>query len=153
MRALAFGSRMWPSTSGSCVYNHVAFKAAGAGVLLALMAVAAVILRDRAMIFGWFFFVITITPVALISSRPGYVLYVPDLGLGIFFAAAIAGLARRVPRGVVPPPSLWSRRDHVVPCAQLAAAVRSPAFAGISSHRTVPPRLSEAAHGQPSCCS
>ena len=39
----------------------------------------------------------TITPVALIAIRPGYVLYVPDLGLGLFFAAAIMAVARLVP--------------------------------------------------------
>jgi hypothetical protein len=80
-------------------YGHVKFTVAMCALTLAAMAAAAVLLRNKAMLFGLAFFIITITPVALISSRPGYVLYVPDLGLGLFFAAVIAGLARRIPRG------------------------------------------------------
>lgn len=70
-------------------YRHIEFSGLTAGLLLAAMALGAGLLRNRAMIFGWLFFVITITPVALISSRPGYVLYVPDLGLGLFIAGLV----------------------------------------------------------------
>ena len=72
-------------------YQKVRFSAVTAGLLVAAMALAAGFLRNRAMIFGWLFFVIPITPMALMASRPGYVLYVPDLGLGLF----LAGLAGR----------------------------------------------------------
>jgi hypothetical protein len=73
-------------------YQKVRFSGLTAGLLVVGMALAAGFLRNRAMIFGWLFFVITITPVALIASRPGYVLYVPDLGLGLFLAG-LAGWA------------------------------------------------------------
>ncbi len=79
-------------------YGHVHVTAISAGVLLLAMLLVAVFLRNPAMIFGWLFFVIALTPVALISSRPGYVLYVPDLGLGLYFAVALGLLLRRVPR-------------------------------------------------------
>jgi hypothetical protein len=74
---------------GILSYQHIAFNSLAAALVLIAMAALSVVLRDRAMIFGWLFFVVTITPVALISSRPGYVLYVPDLGLGIWFAALL----------------------------------------------------------------
>ena len=70
-------------------YQKLRFSALTAGLLVAAMALAAGFLRNRAMIFGWLFFVITITPMALIASRPGYVLYVPDLGLGLFLAGLV----------------------------------------------------------------
>ena len=79
-------------------YQKVRFSGLTAGLLVAAMALAAGFLRNRAMIFGWLFFVITITPMALIASRPGYVLYVPDLGLGLF----LAGLAGCVGAGAYP---------------------------------------------------
>ena len=75
-------------------YGHPVFSATSAGIVLALMALAALLARNRVMLFGWLFFVITLTPVSLIISRPGYVLYVPDLGLGLYFAAALAGILR-----------------------------------------------------------
>ncbi len=80
-------------------YGHLKFTVVTCAALLVLMTALAGLLRNRAMLFGLAFFVITITPVALISSRPGYVLYVPELGLGLFLAAGLAGLARRVPKG------------------------------------------------------
>jgi hypothetical protein len=70
-------------------YSHIAFSKVLAAIVLGAMAAIAAALRNRPMIFGWLFFVVTITPVALISSRPGYVLYVPDLGLGIWLAALL----------------------------------------------------------------
>jgi hypothetical protein len=75
-------------------YRHVPFSGLTAGLVLAAMALAAGLLRSRAMIFGWLFFVITITPVALIASRPGYVLYVPELGLGLFIAGLVGAWGR-----------------------------------------------------------
>jgi hypothetical protein len=67
-------------------YNHVAFSLFGFACSLIGTAALAAVFRNRAMIFGWLFFVISITPVAVISIRPGYVLYVPQLGLGLFIA-------------------------------------------------------------------
>jgi hypothetical protein len=77
-------------------YRHVSFTVTTCAMLVVVMVATAALLRNRAMLFGLAFFVITITPVALIARRPGYVLYVPDLGLGLFFAAAICGAVRAV---------------------------------------------------------
>ncbi len=80
------------------LYGHLKFSLAATALILIAMAALAAALRDRPMIYGWLFFVITITPVALITSRPGYVLYVPDLGLGIWLAAVLWRLnAARAP--------------------------------------------------------
>ena len=73
-------------------YRHLQFSAVTAALVLVAMTAIAFALRNRAMIFGLAFFVVTITPVALIASRPGYVLYVPDLGLGLYFAALIGAI-------------------------------------------------------------
>lgn len=70
-------------------YHAIHFTRVGAVVLLAAMFALAALLRNRAMLFGWLFFVVALTPVALISSRPGYVLYVPYSGLGLYAAALI----------------------------------------------------------------
>ena len=75
-------------------YKHLSFANLTTAALIVAMIALALILRNKAMVFGWFFFVITITPVALIASRPGYVLYVPDLGLGIWLAALIWQLTK-----------------------------------------------------------
>jgi hypothetical protein len=83
-------------------YHHLNFTIVTTATILVIMATAGLLLRNRPMIFGWLFFVITITPVALIASRPGYVLYVPDVGLGLYFAAAIAGIARLLPHAEIP---------------------------------------------------
>jgi hypothetical protein len=97
---------------GILAYHHLAFSNLATAAVLLVMAALAGLLRNRAMLFGWLFFVVTITPVALISSRPGYVLYVPDLGLGIWFAAVLWSItpARRMPVvsfAVVAAAALW----------------------------------------------
>jgi len=74
-------------------YHAIHFKPGATVVLLAAMFALAARLRNRAMLFGWFYFLIAITPVALISARPGYVLYVPYSGLGLYVAALIGLLA------------------------------------------------------------
>jgi hypothetical protein len=83
--------------AGILTYGHVRFTALSCALVLLAMAAAAVLLRNRAMLYGLAFFVVTITPVALIASRPGYVLYVPDVGLGLFFASALGALVRLLP--------------------------------------------------------
>jgi hypothetical protein len=77
-------------------YHHIHFASASTAVFLLSTLVVAGLLRNREMLFGWLFFVIAITPVAVITSRPGYVLYVPDLGLGLYAATAIGLLTGRV---------------------------------------------------------
>jgi hypothetical protein len=74
-------------------YQAIHFTRGATVVLLAAMFALAAWLRNRAMLFGWFYFLIAITPVALISARPGYVLYVPYSGLGLYIAALIGVLA------------------------------------------------------------
>lgn len=70
-------------------YRHIPFTSLTTGLMVGALAMLALVLRNRVMLFGWLFFIIAITPVALISIRPGYVLYVPDLGLGLLFAALL----------------------------------------------------------------
>jgi hypothetical protein len=70
-------------------YHAIHFTRGATVALLAAMFALAAWLRNRAMLFGWFYFLIAITPVALISARPGYVLYVPYSGLGLYAAALI----------------------------------------------------------------
>ena len=93
-----FAAAQWFSRVGSYLdvlsYGAVHPDAIAAGVVLAVLLGLAVVLRNRAMVFGWVFFVLAITPVALISMRPGYVLYVPEIGLGIYFAALIGAVVR-----------------------------------------------------------
>lgn len=84
---------------GILAYGHLPFTAVTAAILLGLLVLAAILLRNRAMIFGLLLFIVTITPVALIAGRPGYVLYVPELGLGLALAALIGVAARRIPLG------------------------------------------------------
>jgi hypothetical protein len=98
-----FGLHVWLTNLAEylsiLLYRSVHFTAmAAAAALLAMLALAAA-LRNRAMLFGWLYFVVAITPVAVISVRQGYVLYVPYPGLGLYFAAVI-GLAveRRLTR-------------------------------------------------------
>jgi hypothetical protein len=110
---------------GILTYHHVPFTALGCGLLLGVMAATAIAFRNRAMIFGLAFFVVTITPVALISSRPGYVLYVPDLGLGLFFEAAIASLAA-----------------FACVVSSTGPPFRPPVFTGVPPYGTVPAGLS-----------
>ncbi|MDP9172202.1 MAG: hypothetical protein M3N54_16415, partial [Acidobacteriota bacterium] len=86
---------VWLSHMGeyftTLVYRQRTIPGYAAATLLIATALAAGLARNRLMIFGWLFFVITITPVALITTRPGYVLYVPDIGIGLY-AAGLAGL-------------------------------------------------------------
>ncbi len=48
------------------------------------MALAAALLRSRAMWFGLLFWIVTLAPVAVIPVRGGYVLYLPMLGLALY---------------------------------------------------------------------
>jgi hypothetical protein len=77
---------------GELSYRAVHFTHGTTVALLAAMLALAALLRNRAMLFGWLFFVLAITPVALISARQGFVLYVPYSGLGLY-AAGLIGMA------------------------------------------------------------
>ncbi len=71
------------------LYDRVHFTVTTTAIVLVAMLALAALLRNKVMLFGWLFFVIAITPVALISMRQGYVMYVPYLGLGLYFATLI----------------------------------------------------------------
>ena len=90
---------LWLTRMGE-YFGVLAYRSSpvGPGVtvfVLVAMVLAAVVLRNRAMAFGLAFFTLAITPVALISLRPGYVLYVPELGLGLYLGAFVFAVARR----------------------------------------------------------
>ncbi len=84
---------------GMLAYRPAALSPGVAAGILTAMIAAAALLRNRVMAFGLAFFALAVTPVALIASRPGYVLYVPDLGLSIYIAALVFSLVRlfRIP--------------------------------------------------------
>ncbi len=107
------------------IYQAAHPSAAAAAITLLVMPALALFLRNRAMLFGWAFFALGITPVALIPMRQGFVLYVPELGLGLYLAALIgvvgAPLLRRAPNplaaqvglfAVVAGLSVWVHRAH-----------------------------------------
>ncbi len=77
-------------------YGSVKFGAAPAAILLLIFALLSWLLRSRAMFFGLILFVVTITPVALVRARPGYILYVPGLGLGLYFGVLAATAGRKL---------------------------------------------------------
>lgn len=87
-------------------YSSAPFSPVTAAILLGTGALLAAILKNRPMIFGLLFFVLAITPVALIKVRFSYVLYVPSLGLGLFLGSLIvtaaAFLTAKTPRLTTP---------------------------------------------------
>jgi hypothetical protein len=98
---------------GLLTYQRIAFSAAAAGAIVLAMGVLAVLLRNRAMIFGWLFFLVGVTPVALISPRPGYVLYVPFLGMGLWAASLISAAFRFSAVSMVPGDGFTGRQTAV----------------------------------------
>ena len=68
-------------------------------VLLGTLAVA-VILRQRAMLFGWIFANLTLFPVCVVAQRTGAIWYIPLLGWAIYAGSAtslvVEGLLARV---------------------------------------------------------
>jgi hypothetical protein len=79
-------------------YQHLDWTPATTAMLLGSMGVMAMVMRSRAMALGFLLFVISITPVALIALRPGYVLYVPTVGLGLFFGEVLIRLTSPLAR-------------------------------------------------------
>jgi hypothetical protein len=82
------------------LYRTVHFTGTSTALTLLAMLALAAILRNRAMLFGWCYFVLAVTPVALVSVRQGYVLYVPSIGLGLYFAEVIGIATGRVFRRI-----------------------------------------------------
>jgi hypothetical protein len=79
---------------GILLYRKITVTPTEAAAVLAATLLLALALRSKPMIYGWCFFVLAITPVSLISQRPGYVTYVPAIGIGLYGAALIMKCAR-----------------------------------------------------------
>lgn len=60
-----------------------------------LLVLAAAALRNRAMLFGAFFWIVTIGPVAVIPARSAFVLQLPLVGLALYAAAGLTLLFDR----------------------------------------------------------
>jgi hypothetical protein len=58
-------------------------------VVFAAIAVITLALRSRVMLFGLIWFIAALLPIAFISPRGGYVLYLPMMGLGIWISDAL----------------------------------------------------------------
>ncbi len=94
--SLVFWLRNVAEYLGILVYRSVHFTdLSAASTLVAMLALAAV-LRNRAMLFGWFYFVLAVMPVAFVPVRQGYVLYVPSIGLGLYVAEMIGLATQRI---------------------------------------------------------
>ena len=65
-------------------------------VVIFAMGALALLLRSKVMGFGLLWFIVTITPVALITPRPGYVIYVPAVGFGLYFGEFINIFVQKV---------------------------------------------------------
>ena len=87
-------------------YAPGSFSVAGLLAMWLGMALAAALLRSRAMWFGLLFWMITVIPVAVIPPRGAYVLYLPMAGLALYGGV----LAERLREAVT---ARWSGRWRV----------------------------------------
>ncbi|MEQ1885124.1 MAG: hypothetical protein ABL967_08685 [Bryobacteraceae bacterium] len=101
---------LWLSNVGAYLdmlgYRKDLLGGVGAAVLLIVLSAVALISRNRRMGFGLLWFAVTITPVALITQRPGYVLYVPAVGLGLYLGEVVASALRSWPLVAKPKASI-----------------------------------------------
>ena len=74
---------------GYLTYSSHPFAAARVIILYGLLAFIALLLRSRLMCFGLLFFQITLLPVSFVSAREGFVLYLPNAGLAIYFGVLL----------------------------------------------------------------
>lgn len=84
-------ARYW----GLMFYAPGRFSVAGMLVMWFAMALAAALLRNRAMAFGLLFWIVTVFPVAVIPGRDGFVLYLPALGLALYGGALLKSVPAR----------------------------------------------------------
>ena len=94
----AFYLRSCARYQGIVFYSPDLFSVPGMLGLWAGGALLAIFLRKRAMLFGLGFWIVTLAPVAMISGRPGFVLYIPMLGLALYggvLAAELSGVMQR----------------------------------------------------------
>lgn len=85
-------ARYW----GVSFYLPGGFSVPGMAAMWFVMAAAALYLQSRAMWFGLIFWIVTVAPVTVISPREGYVLYLPLLGLALYWSALAIRLSERV---------------------------------------------------------
>ena len=70
------------------------------------MALGAAWLRSRAMAFGLLFWIVAVSPVALIPARGGFVLYLPMLGLALYAGVLLVHVRQAVTAGRIGTPRL-----------------------------------------------
>ncbi len=84
---------------GMLFYSPDLFSIPGLLCLWTAMALLAVLLRSRAMVFGLCFWIVTLIPVGVLPGRSGFVLYIPMLGMALYagvLATRISAALQRV---------------------------------------------------------
>ncbi len=89
-------------------------------LVLACSLAAAVLLRNRHMIFGWIYFLISLSPVIALPRVSDFFLYIPMVGLGLYIGSLLVEVGSR----------LWQSIHRVIPSA-VRLSFLAPA-AGIS---------------------
>ncbi|MGI8988695.1 MAG: hypothetical protein ACR2I2_03800 [Bryobacteraceae bacterium] len=80
------------------LYSNDLFDVPRLLCLWVAMALLAGVLRSRPMAFGLSFWIAGLVPIALIPGRAGFVLYLPLIGLALYFAALLVRLRETVAR-------------------------------------------------------
>jgi hypothetical protein len=96
------------------------------------MALAAVILRSRQMIFGLCFVIVTLIPVCLIGPRGGYMTYIPLIGWALYFGMLFQRLYGILYRGL--PLALPMKAAALILLALLIANTNAEALAPYAAH-------------------
>ncbi len=78
------------------------FVLTGGQVLIVLMLTlgTGILLRNRHMVFGWFYFLISLSPVIALPRVSSYFLYLPMVGLGLYFGSLLVDSGSRLWRGL-----------------------------------------------------
>ncbi|MDQ6706167.1 MAG: hypothetical protein M3Z85_09380 [Acidobacteriota bacterium] len=104
------------------LYSNDLFDVPGLLCTWAAMALIAAALRSRPMIFGLSFWIAGLIPIAVIPGRAGFVLYLPLVGLALYFAVLLARIRNALLK-MAPVPRLASQAAlFAVLMAGLAAA-------------------------------
>ncbi|MGI8785906.1 MAG: hypothetical protein ACR2L2_19910 [Acidobacteriota bacterium] len=80
------------------VNYHFRFDASLLAGLVVVSLVLALILRNRAMLFGWFYFWVALAPVAGLPRPWGLYLYIPLVGIGLYLGALVCAVLPRTLR-------------------------------------------------------
>jgi hypothetical protein len=78
---------------GMLFYCPNLFSVPGSLCLWAAMALLAVWLRSRPMVFGLCFWIVTLVPVGVLPARSGFVLYIPMLGMALYGGVLLARIS------------------------------------------------------------